>query len=111
MDPSSQALNSTESLLSSSLHSAYRIAIGQMLYLTTKTGHDTAVAVRVVAGHVSAPAEVNWTAIRRNLRYFKGTTTDGQHIVLITDKLIGQADADWGGESCLPGGQTITIGS
>jgi hypothetical protein len=68
MDPGSlttlsQELNSTESLLSSSLHAVYRTAIGQLLYLTTKSRPDIAVAVGLLARQVLAPAEVHWTAV------------------------------------------------
>jgi hypothetical protein len=109
----SQALNSTESLLSSSFHAVYRTAIGQILYLTTKTRPDIAVAVGVLARQVSAPAEVNCTAVKRILRYLKGTMMYGLHIAPTNDQLIGHADADWGGESGhkLVSGFVITLGN
>jgi hypothetical protein len=77
----------------------YRTAIGKTLYLTTKTRPDIAVAVEVLARQVSAPAEVHWTAVKRILRYLKGTMMYGLHIAPTNDQLIGHADADWGGES------------
>jgi hypothetical protein len=118
MDPGrlntlSQALNSTEALLSSSLHAVYRTAIGQLLYLTTKTRPDIAVAVGVLTRQVSAPAEVHWTAVKRILRYLKGTRMYGLHIAPTNDQLIGHADADWGGESDRKSvsGFVITLGN
>jgi Reverse transcriptase (RNA-dependent DNA polymerase) len=95
----SQAWNSTESLLLSSLHAVYRNAISQLLYLITKTRPDIAVAVGVLARQVSAPAEVHWTAVKRILRYLKGTMMYELHIAPTNDQLIGHADADWGRES------------
>jgi Reverse transcriptase (RNA-dependent DNA polymerase) len=118
MDPCSlitlsQALNSTESLLSSSLHAMSRTAIGQLLYLKTKTKTDIAVAVGVLARQVSAPAEVHWTAVKRILRYLTGTMMHGLHIAPTNDQLIGHADANWGGESDVKSvsGFVITLGN
>ena len=53
----------------------YRNAIGQLLYLTTKTRPDIAAAVGVLSRKVSAPQDIHWSAVKRVLRYLKGTST------------------------------------
>jgi hypothetical protein len=42
---------------------------------------------------------IHFTAVKRILRYLKGTSDYGIRICPTTDKLIGHADSDWAGES------------
>jgi hypothetical protein len=51
----------------------YRELIGGLLFLSTRTRPDIAVAVRIVARRVSDPRQVDWIAAKRILRYLKGT--------------------------------------
>jgi hypothetical protein len=89
----------TNIVLSHDHHSTYRTAIGQLLYLTTKTRPDIAAAVGVLARQVARPTMIHLTAVKRGLCYLKGTSDYGIRILPTTDKLIGYADSDWAGES------------
>jgi hypothetical protein len=90
----------------------YRMAIGQLLYLTMKTRRDIAVAVGILSRNVASPTELHWAAVKRLLRYLKGTQDYGIHISSQSDTLVVHADADWGGESDRKSvsGFVITIG-
>jgi hypothetical protein len=80
-------------------NSPYRMAIGQLLYLTTKTRPDIVVAVRFLSRKVASPTELHWAAVKRLLRYLSGTQDYGIHISPQSDTLVDHADADWGDES------------
>jgi Reverse transcriptase (RNA-dependent DNA polymerase) len=104
MDPGSlidltRPHTTTTIVLSHDLHSTYRTAIGQLLYLTTKTRSDIAAAVGVLARQVACLAMIHVTAVKRVHCYLKGTSDCGIRICPTTDKLIGHADSDWAGES------------
>ena len=77
----------------------YQSMVGSLLYAATATRPDIAHAVGVVSKFNSKPTEAHLTAVKRILRYLKGTvslalkygkTNDGQ--------LIGYSDADWAGD-------------
>jgi hypothetical protein len=53
----------------------YREMIGRLLFLSTRTRPDIAVAVGIVARRVSDPRQVDWIASKRILRYLKGTAS------------------------------------
>jgi hypothetical protein len=55
--------------------------------------------VGVLARQVARPTMIHLTAVKRVLRYLKGTFDYGILIFPTTDKLIGHADSDWAGES------------
>ena len=65
----------------------------------TKTRPDIAFAVGNVARFCSEPTEVHWSAVKRIMRYLKGTQDLGllyhKHSTALS--CIGYADADWGG--------------
>jgi hypothetical protein len=86
-------------VLSHDLHSTYGTAIGQLLYLMTRTRPDIAAAVGVLARQVACPTRIHLTAVKRVLRYLKGTSDYGIRIYPTTDKLIGHSETDWAGES------------
>jgi hypothetical protein len=89
----------TTIVLSHDLHSTYRTAIGQLLYLTTNTRPDIAAVVGVLARQVPRPTMTHLTAVKRVLRYLKETSAYGIRICPTTDKLIGHADSAWAGET------------
>ena len=78
----------------------YQSAVGCLLYLSTRTRPDLAFAVSNVAKYCSNPTEEHWTAVKRILRYVKGTKDLG---LLYGNnesrECIGYSDADWGGDS------------
>ena len=78
----------------------YQSAVGSLLYLSTRTRPDIAFTVSNVAKFSSKPTKTHWTAVKRILRYLKGTTSYG--LLYNTSDLKnceGYSDADWGGDT------------
>jgi histone deacetylase 1/2 len=75
----------------------YRSVVGGLQYLTL-TRPDISFAVNKVCQFLSQPTEVHWEAVKRILRYVKGTLHTGLHIR--KSPLHGVSiftDADWAG--------------
>ena len=71
--------------------------MGELLYAATGTRPDIAAAVNAVCRYNNNPGIQHWTAVKRILRYLKGTsklgiTLGGPELEL---QLVGYADADW----------------
>ena len=80
-------------------HSVYQSAIGSLLYLSTGTRPDIAFAVSNVAKFSSNPGTKHWKAVKRILRYLKGTAGLGLlYLATNTDELHGYSDSDWAGD-------------
>ena len=80
-------------------HGIYQSAVGSLLYLSTKTRPDLAFAVGNVARYCADPTKVHWTAVKRIIRYVKGTLNMG--LLFCPDNNInleGYSDADWAGD-------------
>jgi transposase InsO family protein len=77
----------------------YQSAIGSLMYLSVSTRPDIAYAVGTLARFSSKPTKEHWTALKRVLRYLKGTT---KHGILYSQKnsgeCVGYSDADWAGD-------------
>ena len=77
----------------------YQSAIGSLMYLSVSTRPDISYAVSSLARYSSKPTKQHWTALKRLLRYLKGTTKYG---ILFskeaTSQCIGFSDADWAGD-------------
>ena len=98
MTPGTKLLKATEQskLVDATL---YQSAIGSLLYLWTRS--DIAFAVSHVARFCSSPTKEHWTAVKRILRYLKGTSNYGLMYSRnddIADALNGYSDADWAGD-------------
>ena len=52
---------------------SYQQAIGCLTYLSTVTRPDIAAAVRILPRSMASPSKDQWIAIKRILRYLKGT--------------------------------------
>ena len=77
----------------------YRSAVGSLLYLSTMTRPDIAYAVGNVARFSAKPTKQHWTAVKRILRYLKGTPNLGLLYRRSNSKsVVGYSDADWGGD-------------
>lgn len=75
----------------------YRQAIGELQYLAF-TRPDIAFAVHRLAQFVSNPTEAHWTAVKRVLRYLKGTITHGLLLHRNKSPMIrAYSEADWAG--------------
>lgn len=77
----------------------YQSAVGGLLYLSVATRPDITYAVSNVAKFSSNPTSKHWTAVKRIMRYLKGTTDLG--IVYTSQEkgdCVGFSDSDWGGD-------------
>jgi histone deacetylase 1/2 len=83
--------------LSSADASWYRSMAGALQYLTL-TRPDLAFAVQQVCLHMHAPTDRHAALIKRVLRYVKGTTSMGLHLLRApTPTIAAYTDADWAG--------------
>ncbi|XP_077265780.1 uncharacterized protein LOC143899395 [Temnothorax americanus] len=74
----------------------YREAIGSLLYASQRTRPDIAYAVNLVSRFCQEPRRIHWIALKRILRYLKGTLT--VKLVYSKDgnrKIEGYSDSDW----------------
>ena len=77
----------------------YQAVIGNLLYLSTKTRPDIAYTVSCVARFCTNLTKEHWTAVKRILRYLKGTSNLGLLYRENTPaEVIGYSDADWAGD-------------
>ncbi|XP_065871845.1 uncharacterized mitochondrial protein AtMg00810-like [Euphorbia lathyris] len=75
----------------------YRSLAGALQYLTL-TRPDISYAVHQVCLFMHAPRTQHMAAIKRILRYVKGTLDYGLHLTASSlDSLVSYTDADWGG--------------
>ena len=79
--------------------SFYQSAVGSLLYLLNWTRPDITFAVNNVARFTCNPTKEHWTAVKRVLRYLKGTIDYGITYTRDSkDNLVGYCDADWAGD-------------
>ena len=79
--------------------SEYQSLVGSLLYLSMRTRPDITYAVSVTARFCSNPTTQHMTAVKRILRYLRGTTHHGLLYKRSRSKeLLGYSDADWGGD-------------
>lgn len=80
----------------------YRSVVGALQYATL-TRPEIAYSVNKVCQFMANPLESHWKAVKRILRYLKGTLDFGLHLTptSVTDKfsLFAFSDADWGSDS------------
>ena len=76
----------------------YKEAVGSLMYAMVATRPDLAFAVSVVSQFMSKPGPLHWAAVKRIMRYLKGTL--GMKLCLggRDIDLKGYCDADWGGD-------------
>ncbi|XP_036347024.1 secreted RxLR effector protein 161-like [Rhagoletis pomonella] len=78
----------------------YREAVGSLMYLATGTRPDISYAVGVVSRYLEKPTSAHVNAVKRILRYVRGTIQMG--ILYKSDtqlNLVGYSDADYAGDS------------
>ena len=75
----------------------YQSVVGSLMYLATCTRPDIAYAVGMLARFSSKPNQSHWVAVKRVLRYLKGTVNYG---LLYGDDsgVLAYSDADWVGD-------------
>lgn len=76
----------------------YRSAVGSLIYLVTGTRPDIAVAVGEVSKYLENPGRLHWAAVKRILRYLKGTIEMSLQCKPESMNLVGYCDADWAGD-------------
>ena len=77
----------------------YQSAVGSLLYLAMATRPDITFAVSNVAKVSSHPTTQHWTAVKRILRYLRGTADYGLAFTPdASGDCVGYSDADWGGD-------------
>ncbi len=86
-----------ETLVDPDFAQQYQLAIGSLMYAIVYTRPDLAYAVSKLSQYSSNPKKVHWKAVKRVLRYVKGTldyslTFGGTSS---TTSLIGYTDSDW----------------
>jgi histone deacetylase 1/2 len=75
----------------------YRSIVGALQYLTL-TRPDIAFSVNKVCQYLHSPTTVHWTAVKRILRYIKGTVSLGLSFKRSFSTLVSAfSDADWAG--------------
>ncbi len=73
--------------------------MGSLLYAAIATRPDIAYAVGVVSKFNSKPTQTHLTAVKRILRYLKGTSDLAlKYQKLDNCSFIGYSDADWAGD-------------
>ena len=76
----------------------YQELVGSLLFLSSRTRPDIALAVNKLSRHCSRPTEEHMQAGKRVLRYLKGTENFCLRIGKIGLTLAAYSDADWGGD-------------
>ncbi|XP_022021286.1 uncharacterized mitochondrial protein AtMg00810-like [Helianthus annuus] len=75
----------------------YRSLAGALQYLTF-TGPDITYAVQQICMHMHAPRIDHWNALKRIVRYVKGSATLGLMLTgSSSPSLVSYTDADWAG--------------
>src|SRR6201996_6441500 len=78
----------------------YQSAVGAIMYAMLGTRPDIAFAVTILSQFSSNPGKSHWTAVKRVLRYLKGSINyklayGGSNSRQTDPELIGYCDADW----------------
>ena len=77
----------------------YQSAIGSLLYLSGGTRPDITFSVSNLAKFSAKPSKQHWTAIKRVMRYLKGTINFGiLYTKQETKDFVAYSDADWAGD-------------
>ena len=78
----------------------YKSAVGMLLYLSGWTHPDIMFAVSIVTRFCSKPNKQHWVAVKRILRYLKGTVNHGLMYSKQDDNktMLGYSDSDWAGD-------------
>ena len=77
----------------------YQSAVGSLMYLAVSTRPDISYSVGSLARFNSKPTKEHWVALKRVLRYLKGTKDlEILYSKSEKDSCIGYTDADWAGD-------------
>ena len=90
----------------------YREAIGCLMYLSVCTRPDISTAVSFLSRFVNSPKWHHWLAVKRVLRYLRGTSNYGLKLGFKQPVLYGYSDSNWGEDldtRCSTGGYVFQI--
>jgi hypothetical protein len=73
----------------------YKEAVGSLIYAMLGTRPDIAQSCSEVSRYMSNPGLMHWTAVKRILRYLKGTVNTGLVFSGSNTTLFGYTDSDW----------------
>ena len=76
----------------------YRSAIGCLMYAMVGSRPDIAVAVGVLSRYLENPLWHHWVAVKRVLRYLRGTSSYGLMLGEGGMELSSWSDSDWAGD-------------
>ncbi|KMQ84428.1 integrase core domain protein [Lasius niger] len=77
----------------------YREAIGSLMYLSIATRPDITFAVNRASCHMEKSSKLHWNAVKRILKYLKGTLNYGLRFGISKDQhLQTYSDSDCAGE-------------
>lgn len=76
----------------------YMSAIGSLLFAAQITRPDISFAVNLLSRFGANPGKAHWTAVKRVMRYLKGTIEKGITYRKQESELTGFCDADWGSD-------------
>ncbi|KAG5860655.1 hypothetical protein JTB14_020971 [Gonioctena quinquepunctata] len=77
----------------------YRRAVGVLLYLSTVSRPDIATGVGYLTRRVSNPRQIDWNAVKRMIRYLKGTNNFKLKMKSDVNMILkGYVDSDWAGD-------------
>ena len=98
VDPSTKLLKATDGCEMAD-PVLYQSAVGSLLYLSNWTRPDITYAVSSVARFCTNPTKQHWIAVKRIMRYLKGTPNHGLMYSKGDPKsCMGYSDADWAGD-------------
>lgn len=76
----------------------YQEAIGSIMYAAQVTRPDICFAVSTLSRYNNNPGKPHWNAVKRVMRYLKGTINNKLTYCRNGSGLTGFCDADWGGD-------------
>ncbi|XP_055603735.1 uncharacterized protein LOC129751963 [Uranotaenia lowii] len=77
----------------------FKEAVGCLSFTAQVTRPDISYAVNAVSQFCSNPGRQHWEAVKKIIRYLKGTTTNKlEYSKRGSSELVGFSDADWGGD-------------
>jgi Reverse transcriptase (RNA-dependent DNA polymerase) len=76
----------------------YQSAVGSLMYGMLGTRPDITFAISAISRYNNSPTDKHWTAVKRVLRYLKGTHNLGITLGGTNPYLRGYCDSDWGGD-------------
>ena len=76
----------------------YSSVVGSLMYAMMCTIHDICFAIGMASRYQSNPGQTHWKAVKRILRYLKGTADYSLCYQGNDLYLMGYTDADWGGD-------------